>query len=465
LRADTPHILLINPWLHDFAAYDVWAKPLGLLSLGAILRLHGCRVSYIDCLDRFHPRMPPSDPGARHGRGPYRKARLPKPRPLADVPRRFGRYGIEPAWFREDLARAGRPDLVLVTSAMTYWYPGVRETVTTVKAVFPETPVLLGGVYATLCPEHARAACGADGVFSGPAEAAVLDLVKAHTGWTASPQFSPGDLDTYPFPAFDLQHRIPCVPLLTARGCPFACAYCAAHLLEPRRLRRSPESVAAELAYWHRRWGVADFVLYDDAFLADPEGHGLPVLEAIVRSGLAVRFHTPNALHIRGITADAARLMFKAGFDTVRLGLETAEFADRELDHKVTAAEFDQAVRRLKRAGFGGRQIGAYLLVGLPGQEAAAVARSIAAVRHAGIRPVLAYYAPIPGTALWDRAVASSRYDLAADPLCTNNSAMPCRREPFDWRWLAELKRLAECRENGPAQELTTFHRRTYSAV
>jgi hypothetical protein len=89
--------------------------------------------------------------------------------------------------------------------------------------------------------------------------------------------------------------------------------------------------------------------------------------------------------------------------------------------------------------------------VGLPGQEAPAIAQSIATVKRAGITPVLAYYSPIPGTALWDRAVASSRYDLAADPLYTNNAVLPCRREPFNWRWLSELKQLAERAEAGPA--------------
>jgi radical SAM superfamily enzyme YgiQ (UPF0313 family) len=333
---------------------------------------------------------------------------------------------------------------------MTYWYTGVRETVAVVKEFFPETPAILGGVYATLCRDHACRWSGADEVFPGAAEAAVLSLVQAHTGWTTTPLFNPDRLDSYPFPAFDLQHQIPCVPLLTTRGCPFACAYCAAHLLEPRRLRRSSASVVAELSHWHRQWRVSDFVLYDDAFLADPDGHALPVLEAVVRSGLGVRFHTPNALHIRGITPEAARLLFRAGFRTLRLGLETADFADRDFDRKVTAAEFDRALRALKEAGFSGRQVGAYLLVGLPGQAAAAVARSIAAVRRAGITPVLAYYTPIPGTALWDRAVASSRYDLAADPLCANHAVLPCRREPFDWRWLAALKRQVEVGDTGP---------------
>ena len=43
-----PHILCVNPWIHDFAAYDFWSKPLGLLTLAARLRQYGCKVSYVD---------------------------------------------------------------------------------------------------------------------------------------------------------------------------------------------------------------------------------------------------------------------------------------------------------------------------------------------------------------------------------------------------------------------------------
>jgi radical SAM superfamily enzyme YgiQ (UPF0313 family) len=132
--------------------------------------------------------------------------------------------------------------------------------------------------------------------------------------------------------------------------------------------------------------------------------------------------------------------MLTAGFTTLRLGLETAEFDTRgDLDRKVTAAEFERAVRSLKTAGFQNSRIGAYLLVGLPGQRAAAVLRSIDAVKKAGIVPILAYYSPIPGTRLWSKAVAASRYDLAADPLFTNNAVWPCRKSPFRWEWISEL--------------------------
>ncbi|MFP4571906.1 MAG: B12-binding domain-containing radical SAM protein, partial [Desulfobacterales bacterium] len=115
-----PFILCVNPWIHDFAAYDFWAKPLGLLYLAAFLRAAGCRVGYIDCLDRFHLREKRTDPGLRRGRGPYRKALITKPPGLEDVPRRYSRYGIKPQWFAEDLQAAGRPDLVFVTCVMAY---------------------------------------------------------------------------------------------------------------------------------------------------------------------------------------------------------------------------------------------------------------------------------------------------------------------------------------------------------
>jgi hypothetical protein len=126
VNPDAPHILLVNPWIHDFAAYDFWAKPLGLLGLAAQLRAHGCRVSYLDCLDRFHPRRPLRADSDAFGRGTFPRSILPTPPQFPDVRRRFARYGIDPEWFEEDLRRLPKPDLVLVTSGMTYWYTGVQ---------------------------------------------------------------------------------------------------------------------------------------------------------------------------------------------------------------------------------------------------------------------------------------------------------------------------------------------------
>jgi len=444
LSQNSPHILLVNPWIHDFAAYDFWAKPLGLLTMAALLRSHGLSVAYIDCLDRFHPRAPAVNPSARYGRGPYLKTRINTPPGLRDVPRTFSRYGIKPQWFEKDLQALHSPDLILITSLMTYWYTGVQETIAILHALFPDTPIILGGIYASLCEKHASKNSGADEIFSGPAEDALFDLIAKYTHFTITPRYNPQKLDTYPYPALDLQNRVNYVPLLTSRGCPFKCTYCASHFLNPIRMWRSPASVLEEIKFWHKSYRVKDFVLYDDAFLVDAEQHAIPLLEKIIQADIHIRLHTPNALHIRGISASTARLLFRAGFKTIRLGLETAEFNQREtIDRKVTQDDFMRAARYLKEAGFEKHQVGAYLLMGLPGQELAAVERSIRAVQETQITPILAYYSPIPHTAMWQKAVAASRYDLEADPIFTNNSITPCQSEAFKWETISALKELA----------------------
>lgn len=444
VKKDAPHILLVNPWIHDFAAYDFWAKPMGLLLLAAILRQHGALVSYLDCLDRFHPRAPRKIRDLRYGRGPYLKSPIRKPAGLGDVPRNYSRYGIRPEWLRQDLLSLKRPDLICVTSLMTYWYPGVQETIAMIKAVFPGVEIWLGGIYASLCETHALENSGADRVVSGSDESEILKLISDKTGFDMPLRFSIKDLDTYPYPAFDLQRNINYLPLMTSRGCPFSCAYCASHILQPVRRLRDPFAVTEEIRFWQASHQVNNFVFYDDALLTDKENHAIPMLEGIVQAGLKVNFHTPNALHVRGIDRTVARLMFEAGFKTLRLGLETTDFVDRkDIDRKVTSEEFLQAVGHLKAAGFRKEQVGAYLLVGLPGQDIRSVEASIRTVRKSGITPVPAYYSPIPHTAMWRKAVVASRYDLDKDPVFTNNAILPCRPEPFSWDMVSALKNLA----------------------
>ena len=69
-----------------------------------------------------------------------------------------GGYGIQPEWLREDLQSLPRPDVILVTSMMTYWYTGVQETIGVLRDIFADVPLILGGIYATLCREHFRLA-------------------------------------------------------------------------------------------------------------------------------------------------------------------------------------------------------------------------------------------------------------------------------------------------------------------
>ncbi len=428
-----PFVLCLNPWVYDFAAHDFFARPLGLLQVAAALRSQGFRVALLDCASR--------PPGPQSPKGRWPKEILPTPRPLAGVPRRYGRYGLSPAQVRQALTALPEPPAaILVTSLMTYWYPGVQDTIALAREQFPTTPVILGGIYATLLPEHARTHSGADYVLPGSEIDPLRALLAELTGFTGEANTRPEDF--CPYPAWDLLLDKRLLPLLTSKGCPFHCDYCASRLLQPRLERRQPEEVFAELQYWHQRFGVREAAFYDDALLVAAEEHLLPLLERVVAAGLPFRFHTPNALHLGLITSEVARWLRRANFATIRLGLETAAVGPARRDQKVQAGDLERAVANLRAAGFQPQEIGVYLLMGLPQQEDGEVAEAIALVRRLGATPVLAQYSPIPGTALWPEAVRSSRYDLETDPLFQNNSIFPCWPE-FSWERYTRLKNLA----------------------
>jgi radical SAM superfamily enzyme YgiQ (UPF0313 family) len=433
-----PPLLLINPWIYDFAAYDFFARPLGLLYLAGWLRAQGYGVHFLDCLGAPHARTGP------FGTGRYPKEIMPPPPALAGITRRYGRYGISETDFRERLDRVPTPAAILVTSLMTYWYPGVAAAIRLAQERFPDVPVILGGIYATLCPEHARQHSGADWVVTGPGEAAISAVLAEAAGLVPPGPMvdDQDDLDARPYPALDLLEYPSFIPILTSRGCPLDCTYCASRQLQPVYRRRQPLAAAAELIYWQDRLGLADAAFYDDALLLGASDHLLVLLEELVRSGRAFRFHTPNGLHARLITREVAGWLKRANFATLRLGVETTALGEARLDAKLQAGELEAALAHLKEAGFAPAQLGVYLLIGLPDQAQAEVTASILRVKELGATPILAQYSPIPGTALWPEALATSRFDLTADPLFHNNSLFPCWPE-FSWERYTRLKRLA----------------------
>jgi radical SAM superfamily enzyme YgiQ (UPF0313 family) len=400
------------------------------------LEAQGYEVHFLDCLGAPHARPGP------FGTGRYPKEILPPPPPLQGITRRYGRYGISETAFRERLSRVPPPAAILVTSLMTYWYPGVAAAIWLARRHFPGVPVILGGIYATLCTGHARQHSGADYVVAGPGEAVIFDLLEEITGFRR-PRFSDNDdLDCLPYPALHLQDHPAYIPILTSRGCPLDCTYCASCLLQPAYRRRRPLAVAEELIHWQDRLGLVDAAFYDDALLLAAADHLLLILEKLARGGRTFRFHTPNGLHARLITREVARGLKRANFATLRLGVETTALGAARLDRKLEVGELETALTHLCDAGFSPAEIGVYLLIGLPDQDEAEVVASIQRVKELGATPVLAQYSPIPGTTLWPRAVACSRYDLNADPLFQNNSLFPCWPE-FSWKRYTGLKRLA----------------------
>jgi radical SAM superfamily enzyme YgiQ (UPF0313 family) len=435
VKHSSPHILLINPWITDFAAYNFWIKPLGLLHIASLLRENGFRVTLIDCIDS-------SIKTKTYGDRNFFKTKIEKPLPLKSIRRNYSQYGIPEEILLKRLSLIEEPDLICVTSGMTYWYPGVFKLIEITSKFFKKVPIILGGIYATLCHEHAQKHSGADIVLKGGREWEALELIGELTQFKPSIQHPESGINGLPYPAFDLYPQLDYICISTSRGCPFQCTYCASPFLTRGFFRKDPLKVVEEIDYWTTQFHINNIAFYDDALLIEPSRNIIPILKEIIKRGIHCNFHTPNGLHIKEIDEEVANLLFRTGFKTIRLGFETSDEATQiETGGKVDNQDFRQAIKHLKRAGYSGEEIGVYIMVGLPGQRVGEVDESIAFVKETGAKPMLVEYSPIPHTPLFEKAKTMSPFDLESEPLFHNNSILPCQWDGFT---MADYKRLKE---------------------
>lgn len=383
-------VLGVNPPVHDFTFFDLWAKPVGLLFLLDFLRRRGNEVRLADCI--FEGRTGE----LQWGRNSVKNQEIPKPGPLSAVPRRYRRFGLGEEEFAGLLAHYPAPDIILVTSMMTYWYEGVFSAIKTLRQVFPKAKIILGGVYARLCPEHA-ARSGADMIQTAP-----LDL-------------------EFRLPAFDLYRGLKYGVLITSFGCPFRCEYCASSVLEPGFRKRHPVLVLEDAENQLASGEVRDLAFYDDALLWNKQSRLYPFLERLGPRG--ARLHSPNGLHVREIDDDCAAILKKSGFQTIRLSFESSDaLMQHKGSDKVSEEDYLAALGALKRAGFPEESLETYILAGVPGQTAESVERSIRFVQRAGGVPRIAEFSPVPGTLSFEES-AALRPALRDEPLLSNKTA------------------------------------------
>ena len=439
-QSSRPHVLLINPPIYDFALYDLYLKPFGLLRIGRWLEEAGYRVSHVNALDYGDPVSvshlgPPRR--QKDGTGKFFRQEIPYPAGLVPIPRQFARYGILKEVFREKLrSLEGEPDLILITTGMTYWYRGVIEAVNLCRSLYPRSPVGLGGVYASLMKDHCHKVCQPDFITSGPVWPGILpELEKRGLPLPGGP------------PGLDYMNDDPVwrdsAVLRLNEGCPFNCDYCASSRISPRFCPGNPQQAVGTVKALYEKWGTRDFAFYDDALLVNKEAVLIPFLEDIISLGLPLRFYNPNALHICYLEEDLLKLMNRAGFREIRMGFESSDDAFHEKkDSKVTMDVFAGAVDALKASGFPLNRAAVYILAGLPGQSAGEVEESVRYASRFGLRCRLAQYSPVPGTALWKESLKASSLPLAEEPLYHNNTFFSMEWEGFTRDELERLKRL-----------------------
>lgn len=429
-----PRILCINPWIYDFAAYDYFSKPMGLLYLAGFLRQKGIDVDLIDCLDKWHPellkRQRRSKPKMRkYGTGHFHREVVPTPDCIDFIPRHYARYGLPEDVFISELRNRSKPNAILITSFMTYWYMGPKRVAEICREVFPGVPIIMGGIYATLMPDHAKSIIKPDYLITGPGEYKISELLSEILNMPELIESFPANIDDFPYPAFDLLRRNDYLIVMTSRGCPFRCTFCANYKIDSNFTQRQPDKVVEEILSQTKKLGSQEIAFYDDALLMQANKYIKPVLRGVIESGKRFRFHTPNGIHGRYIDEELAELMYRTNFRTIRISLESvAKERMRDIHNKITPGDFTRAVQNLAKAGYQPKDIETYIIMGLPNQPIEEVIDTILYAHELGVQVRLSVFSPIPGTKDYDRSIENGYFPADGDPLLTNKTIIPLFR-------------------------------------
>jgi hypothetical protein len=182
------------------------------------------------------------------------------------------------------------PNRILVTSLFTYWSEHVKDSVQYYKSLYPGSKVEVGGIYASLMPDHCKKYTKCDKVFVGQHQSA--DKCK--------PAYDLVDVD------YQILHGM--------RGCTRKCSFCGIWKLEKKGFK-SARQIKNEIA-------SNNVIFYDNNFLANPQ------IEEILEMLAETRFND-KVIHcdcqsgfdgrILEEKPHLAFLLKKARFSTVRV--------------------------------------------------------------------------------------------------------------------------------------------------
>lgn len=427
-------VLFINPPVYDFSAFDLWSKPYGFLFIVDLFVKNRWDIFYFDFMDRNHSFYNRKKKEKKYGCGNYFYEIIEKPEIYKNIPRRYKRFGLPKEVFLQFLEENKGFDLILVSCGMTYWYPGVLEVIKDCRT-FTKSPIIIGGIYPSFCPDHAKG-IGADIVFQGSDIKRFVEILNGYAS------FNLKYFDKLK-PFWAVYEKLSYLVVRTSSGCPFSCYYCGVKKISPEYRLRNIDDVICEISENIERFSIQNIAFYDDALLCDFD-HLKKIVERIPETR-EINFHTPNGIHPRFINKEVADFFKEYRFKTLRLSVETFdEKRYRESDFKIIFDEFEMAIRFLVDAGFSKQEISVYILAGLPQQRFEDVVRTIKILKGFPCKIKIAEYSPLPGTK--DFEISRSLYPFLPleEPLFQNNSIFPLWNFEGKWEKIAWLKNFAK---------------------
>ena len=192
------------------------------------------------------------------------------------------------------------PDEIKVTSLFTWAWKPVWEAVGFYRALFPGARISLGGIYASLAPDHANEA-GAD---------------EVHTGLMGEAEDVLPDYELVP----EWNEKRAASILFSHRGCIRTCSFCAVPALEGKPFQVRPTTRIKHLiAEGHKR-----VILWDNNILG--ESHWHEVIDELRDLNLEVDFN--QGLDARLITEEVAHALTGIRLPTIRLAYDFVGMRD-----------------------------------------------------------------------------------------------------------------------------------------
>ena len=317
------------------------------------------------------------------------------------------------------------PQIIRAISACKYF-----------KSLYPDTPVVWGGVHASILPEQVLENPYADIVVVGEGEDTLLDLVKTLAskgplsgvkgiGYREDGQYRfTGhrpfvDLDKQPPLAYELvdidlyRRKIfgsDHLSFNSSRGCVFGCRFCYDSVVHKKQWRAmQPKTVVERLKHLISEYNIRGFNLTDDNLFVNMQ-HAYQVMEEIVRADLGIKI---GKLHIRidaieKMDDDFLKLLARAGVERLTIGVESGNQRILNLIRKtLTVDQVMDASRKLIKHPL----VPVYLfMMGLPTETPEEFKDSISLAQgliseNPRASKSFNIYTPYPGTELFDVVV------------------------------------------------------------